>query len=396
MNFFSRGKKTPSELVKSMAKHIGVILDSKTDEKQMKKSMEKISTNLSEMKFMLYGDGDNEPKQENVKKLSDDLFHSEVLLAMLTHIKKFEFEARKDVAQVYNFLLRQRKKESLDYITAHPEILKMLVSGYADSDIALNCGSILREVVRHESLCDALLNSPLFDLFFEYVQLPTFDVASDAFSTFKILLTKHKTLAAKFLEKNFDAVFKKYNELLQSKNYVTKRQSLKLLGELLLNRANFNVMIKYINGAENLKIMMNLLRGNTKAIQFEAFHVFKIFVANPKKSAPVLEILTRNKDRLIEFLKKFQKEKADEQFTDEKNILLTTLEQLDDSAYKVMAASSSSSNASSPSLSSSTSSAASTTAPSSPSAPSSTTAVSTILTTPGPSSASSSSSAPSL
>ncbi len=57
-----------------------------------------------------------------------------------------------------------------------------------------------------------------------------------------------------------------------SRNYVTKRQSLKLLGELLLNRSNFAVMIKYINSADNLKIMMNLLRGTTKAIQFEAFH----------------------------------------------------------------------------------------------------------------------------
>jgi calcium binding protein 39 len=95
----------------------------------------------------------------------------------------------------------------------------------------------------------------------------------------------------------------KYSILLQAGNYVTKRQSLKLLGELLLNRANFNSMMKYINSADNLKIMMNLLRGNTKAIQFEAFHVFKIFVANPRKSTQVAEILVRNKLKLIDFLR---------------------------------------------------------------------------------------------
>jgi len=193
----------------------------------------------------------------------------------------------------------------------------------------LNCGSILREVIRHEQLDELLLNSSLFDSFFEYVQLSTFDVASDAFATFKMMLTKHKTLCAKFLETNFDKVFAKYNVLLQSRNYVTKRQSLKLLGELLLNRSNFNVMMKYINSPDNLKIMMNLLRGNTKAIQFEAFHVFKIFVANPKKSPPIVEILVRNKDKLIEFLQKFQKDKEDDQFNDEKGILLRTLQALE-------------------------------------------------------------------
>ena len=31
-------------------------------------------------------------------------------------------------------------------------------------------------------------------------------------------------------------------------------------------------LFRYINDPNNLKIMMNLLRGNTKAIQFEAFH----------------------------------------------------------------------------------------------------------------------------
>ena len=47
---------------------------------------------------------------------------------------------------------------------------------------------------------------------------------------------------------------------------------MQLLGELLLDRNNFKVMMRYINDAQNLKIMMNLLRGTTKAIQYEAFH----------------------------------------------------------------------------------------------------------------------------
>lgn len=48
-------------------------------------------------------------------------------------------------------------------------------------------------------------------------------------------------LAADFLETNFDKVFGHYQKLLHSDNYVTRRQSLKLLGELLLDRHNFSV-----------------------------------------------------------------------------------------------------------------------------------------------------------
>lgn len=109
---------------------------------------------------------------------------------------------------------------------------------------------------------------------------------------------------------------------------MTKRQSLKLLGEILLDRANFSVMTRYIANEANLKMMMNLLRDKSKNIQFEAFHVFKVrlcwlylgptllmhnviqvFVANPKKPPQIESILRRNKEKLLNFLKTFHNDK---------------------------------------------------------------------------------------
>lgn len=51
---------------------------------------------------------------------------------------------------------------------------------------------------------------------------------------------------------------------------------MKLLGELLLERHNFSIMTKYIADAENLKLIMNLLKSEKKQIAFEAFHCFKV------------------------------------------------------------------------------------------------------------------------
>ncbi len=139
---------------------------------------------------MLYGDAENEPKENEINKLVEELFSSNLLIDLLIHIKRFEFEARKDVAQVYNYVLRQRKQQSVEYVKAHPVILQFLVEGYTDGEIALNCGSILREVIRHEELNQAILtNNAMFEAFFEYVQLSTFDIASDAFATFKVTNT---------------------------------------------------------------------------------------------------------------------------------------------------------------------------------------------------------------
>jgi Mo25-like len=36
-------------------------------------------------------------------------------------------------------------------------------------------------------------------------------------------------------------------------------------------------MTRYISNPDNLKLMMNMLREKSRNIQFEAFHVFKVF-----------------------------------------------------------------------------------------------------------------------
>jgi calcium binding protein 39 len=84
-------------------------------------------------------------------------------------------------------------------------------------------------------------------------------------------------MVAGYLQTNFDAFFSKYNTMLvQSESYVTKRQSIKLLGEILLDRANYNVMTQYVDSGEHLKIIMKLLRDDRKMINYEGFHVFKV------------------------------------------------------------------------------------------------------------------------
>lgn len=69
-------------------------------------------------------------------------------------------------------------------------------------------------------------------------------------------------------------------------------------------------MIAYISDIENLKIIMNLLRLNSPAIQFEAFHVFKVIVANPNKPADIVAVLRQNCAKLVAFLDKLLPEKG--------------------------------------------------------------------------------------
>ena len=62
---------------------------------------------------------------------------------------------------------------------------------YEQQEIALNCGTMLRECIRYEALTKILLHSDNFYDFFKYVEVSTFDIASDAFATFKVTIVQY-------------------------------------------------------------------------------------------------------------------------------------------------------------------------------------------------------------
>jgi calcium binding protein 39 len=93
-------------------------------------------------------------------------------------------------------------------------------------------------------------------------------------------LLNNKPVTTGYVEMNFELFFTRFNEsLIKSESYVTKRQSTKLLGEILLDRAYYRVMIAYVARWDNLKLCMTLLKDDQKMIQYEGFHVFKVLPA---------------------------------------------------------------------------------------------------------------------
>ena len=59
------------------------------------------------------------------------------------------------------------------------------------------------------------------------------------------------------------------------------------------------------------------------------FPILQVFVANPNKPKPILDILLRNQDKLVDFLSKFHNDRSDdEQFNDEKAYLIKQIKEL--------------------------------------------------------------------
>ncbi len=120
-------------------------------------------------------------------------------------------QARKDTSQIFNNLIHKNIHNFTDYIHQNFYMVSTLVEGYSVPEIALLCGTMIRECIRYEELTKCIIESDQFWLFFDnFVHLPNFDVASDAFNTLRELLVKNKTIAAQFLDSKYSEIFEKY------------------------------------------------------------------------------------------------------------------------------------------------------------------------------------------
>lgn len=272
--------------------------------------------------------------ESNFVLLSNNAYDENLLYALVERIDCFEFEKRMDVVYIFTHLVARTvgtRHPTIEHILrGKSKLTDMLVHGYdRDIKIAICTGAMLRGCIEHEPLAKLVLNSNAFWDFFRYVQSDHFDLATDAFTSFHDILTVHKDVVSEFLTKNYEKFFGNYATLMNSTNFVTKKQSIKLLGEVLLDRSNFDTMMKYISSTKNLKQIMILLRDKSRPIQYEAFHLFKVFVANPNKTHQIKDVLKRNKDALVMYLQDFQNDRTDEdQFTEEKAYLIEQIKAL--------------------------------------------------------------------
>jgi calcium binding protein 39 len=315
----------------------------------------------------LTGSSTNKTKGDDLTRLIPTLLHNLVQLP---------FESRKDVSAIFSYLLlcgldgadaehfQLCMADFREYVDRNfDEIMSCLVQNHdsssaaLDLDVVLHSGTMFRSCIKHLSLYEKLVSTPdnverlVFPFLDNYVHSPNFDCASDAMATLKLILTggveassdgdidlnvqnTRSLIVAAFLERDYEAIWdQRFNSKLLSSdesNYLIRRMALQILSTVLLTRTNYKIMVRYIDSKNNLILVMLLLRDKSPHITLDAFHVFKIFVANPNKPPEIIKILSDNKIKLCNYLEGLHKDKEakEAQFRDEKALVISTIEAL--------------------------------------------------------------------
>lgn len=301
-----------------------------------------LAARLSRLRFLLYDErrvSSQEPSKRHRPTVANATLqgfvsdHEELVPQLLTNLHVLPFESRKHTTAILSYMLvaglegedavvyLSCMKEFVNYIeTRFDELMTIIVNGHelskhGASDVVLHFGTLFRSCLRHNVLFQHLTSSRnasryLYPFLDNYVHVPNFDVSSDAMATLRAIFTTsastagtkadREQLVAEFLTRDYVPVFdERFNPklLTDSANYMTRRVALQILSTVLLTRSNYSVMILYVASRTNLVLVMKLLRDNSPHITWDAFHVFKVFVANPNKPPEVVKILHDNQVR---------------------------------------------------------------------------------------------------
>ena len=270
---------------------------------------EELAKHISNLKITLQGTPEFEAEPSMVVALVSTIVADGLLPILVDNIHRLPFEARKDTQTIVSNVFRWRSPGSTstepdalrEVIHKQPELIVALCNGYSRRESASPCGGILKEALKWDAVAAVILydepmpNGKTVDIynevdtskpssgrgvfwnFFGWIDKSSFEISADAFDTFRLLLTKHKPLVSQYIGTNFDMFFERYNNvLIRSESYVTKRQSIKLLGEVLLDRQFYEVMTRYVDSGDNLKLIMWQLKDDRRMVQYEGFHVFKV------------------------------------------------------------------------------------------------------------------------
>lgn len=266
-------------------------------------------------------------------QLFEALVAEDLPMSLLQALPHFDFETRKDIMNMSCMLLRSGLPAHIDhfvvgYFREHPQVFDLVVQGYSNEEVALQYGVVLRSCARHRDLVTAFIDSGLMLELLKHTRDSSFDISTDAFCSVSEMLLEHKDVAAAWLLQHGGDFFEMLNDLLRSDVYTAQRQALKLLKEIVRDLKFCKVMRTYVNDEQNLKIVMNLLKDPSKAIQLDAFQLFVVFAANPDKSNKVHQILYRNRDKLISLTQGLAPAKPDPAFEKEQRLVVERLQQM--------------------------------------------------------------------
>ena len=95
-------------------------------------AQEDLSRQLTNMKQLLFGNESDQQSDIVLAQLSQEMYNTGLILALLRNLHRIDFEGKKDAVQIFNSILRRQigtRTPTVEYICTKPDIIFTLCRG---------------------------------------------------------------------------------------------------------------------------------------------------------------------------------------------------------------------------------------------------------------------------
>ena len=96
-------------------------------------AQEDLSRQLTNMKQLLFGNDSEQQSDIVLAQLSQEMYNTGLILALLRNLHRIDFEGKKDAVQIFNSILRRQigtRTPTVEYICTKPDIIFTLCRGW--------------------------------------------------------------------------------------------------------------------------------------------------------------------------------------------------------------------------------------------------------------------------
>lgn len=303
----------------------------KEGNKDMRKITKSFNKYLERVLKILNGEHKLSRKPESLREMSDALAQDDFPLLVTGNLGDFQFEMCKELLNLILRLLGAGVQLERDIVNNIDSVVPSLITCFKTVELYVMCGQFFRDLLQYSSIHEAALQTDYVDTLERIIMEMPFEIASDACDSLKALLLCEKPFGIRYLEQNYDQVMRCVEGMCQ-KDYYYKRQSLSFLYQILTIPGNLQFADKYSLNENNLMNVMNMLREEDSVqVKTEVFYLFAVILkrvnsmGRQKLNTASYKIIKKNNRKLISFFEKFQVDREDEDFQDDRVDVIESL-----------------------------------------------------------------------
>ena len=203
--------------------------------------------------------------------------------------------------------------------------LEIFLNYLTNSHLTLYINLILRSCFLNEQFIHFLFENNIPSMFYQYFNINSFDILSSNFQTFEDLLFNFSEYSMDYISTNYQIYSIFFKLMLMKSNYLIKLLFLPLLLKILINENSKIILLNFLSDSENLFFILNLFNTNSIRILNATYHIFKLFILNPKKNYLIKSIIISNNEQILKLLKKIKFNIDDIDLINQKDLLINKI-----------------------------------------------------------------------